>query len=47
MIIVGGINSTAANNVILQYNITSDVWESVETYGAVKPASKNVCRQLH
>ena len=46
MTIVGGINSSAANNYILQYNITSNIWKSVETYGPVKPTSEKMCRQL-
>ena len=42
MIIIGGLNFTAVNSFVLQYNITNNTWESVETYGGAKPASKNV-----
>ena len=42
MIIIGGINSTTINNFVLQYDITSNEWESLETYGGAKPTSKNM-----
>lgn len=42
MVIIGGINSTATNNLVLRYSITSNTWETLETYGGAKPTSKNV-----
>lgn len=42
MIIIGGINSATVNNFVLQYSITNNTWESLETYGGTKPASKNI-----
>ena len=42
IIFIGGLNSTSANSFVLQYNITNNMWDSLETYGGTKPASKNV-----
>lgn len=42
IIIIGGLNSTSANSYVLRYNITSNTWDSLETFGGTKPASKNV-----
>ena len=42
MIVIGGLNSTSVNSFVLQYNITNNMWYSLETYGETKPASKNV-----
>ena len=42
MIIIGGLNSTSANSFILRYNIADNTWDSLETYGGAKPASKNM-----
>ena len=47
IIIIGGLNSTSPNSYVLQYNITNNTWDSLETFGGTKPTSKNMDHTIY